>query len=593
MSARRRAGERLSGTTLLPLPGAPASLDDSTSRTLPLGSPRPAPRPPRRAVHPRRTVHRPVRPLPRPVPTPAPAPAPAAAAVPAGGGWLVPLLVVMIGSFMALLDTSIVNVATSRIQADFGASTDQVQWIATGYSLALGIVVPTSGWLGDRFGLRPLYIGSLLAFVGGSALCGIAWNLNTLIVFRVVQAIGGGLLPVLAQSIIYRLVPRDRIGSAMGLYGLGIVVAPAIGPALGGWLVEYVNWRLIFYINVPIGILGALAALSILPHFAKRPGQRFDLLGFLFVGSGLFALLLAFSEGSSWGWTSYRVLMLIAGGLLSLAIFVVVELSVEQPLLDLRIFGSFGFSVSSVLIGLISTGLFAGAFYVPLFLQQGEGYGPFQAGLTLLLPAAVMSVMMPISGRLYDRIGARWPGAIGLLLVALGTYLLRDITPETSRSALILVTIVRNIGIGLAMMPIMTGAMAVVRADRVGAASAINNIVQRVASALGLAVLTSVLIAHQAQQVAARSGLLPSASPGFPDLSHLATQGQAAVLALLSSVQNQAFGGALGDVFLLTAGLTAIGVLLALLLPGAPAHAAKAAKAAGADEGTTMHEMAA
>ena len=590
MSARRRAGERLSGTTLLPIPGAPASIDDPGSPTLPLGSPRQAPRPPRRAVHPRPTVHRPVRRLPRPVPTPAPAPAPAAAAVPAGGGWLVPLLVVMIGSFMALLDTSIVNVATSRIQADFGASTDQVQWIATGYSLALGIVVPTSGWLGDRFGLRPLYIVSLLAFVGGSALCGIAWNLNTLIVFRVVQAIGGGLLPVLAQSIIYRLVPRDRIGSAMGLYGLGIVVAPAIGPALGGWLVEYVNWRLIFYINVPIGILGALAALSILPHFAKRPGQRFDLVGFLFVGSGLFALLLAFSEGSSWGWTSYRVLMLIAGGLLSLAVFVVVELSVEQPLLDLRIFGSFGFSVSSVLIGLISTGLFAGAFYVPLFLQQGEGYGPFQAGLTLLLPAAVMSVMMPISGRLYDRIGARWPGAIGLLLVALGTYLLRDITPETSRSALILVTIVRNVGIGLAMMPIMTGAMAVVHADRVGAASAINNIVQRVASALGLAVLTSVLIAHQAQQVAARSGLLPSASPGFPDLSHLAAQGQAAVLALLSSVENQALGNALGDVFLLTAGLTAIGVLLALLLPGAPAHAAKAATA---DDGATMHEMAA
>ena len=271
------------------------------------------------------------------------------------------------------------------------------------------------------------------------------------------------------------------------------------------------------------------------------------------------------------------------------------ELSVEQPLLDLRIFGSWGFSVSAVLIGLISTALFAGAFYVPLFLQQGEGFGPFQAGLTLLLPAAVMSVLMPVSGRLYDRVGARWPGAVGLLLVALGTYLLRTITPETSRSVLIAVMIVRNVGIGLAFMPIMTGAMAAVSADRVGAASAINNIIQRVTSALGLAVLTSVLIAHQAQQVADRSTLLPSASPGFPDLSHLAATGQAGILALFNSVENQAFGAGLGDVFLLTAGLTAIGVLLALMLPGRPAHAAAAAKAgAKADDGApAVHEMAA
>jgi EmrB/QacA subfamily drug resistance transporter len=575
MSARRRAGERYEGTTLLPLSG-PTPLDDPASPTLPLGSPR-------RPARPRRAVHRPARRAPRPQPAPATSTRPQP--TPAAGGWLLPLAVVMVGSFMALLDTSIVNVATSRIQADFGASTDQVQWIATGYSLALGIVVPTSGWLGDRFGLKPLYVASLLGFVVGSALCGLAFNLNSLIVFRVVQAIGGGLLPVLGQAIIYRLVPRDRIGSAMGLYGLGIVVAPAIGPALGGWLVEYVNWRLIFYINVPIGIVGALGALSILPHFATRPGQRFDLLGFLFIGSGLFALLLAFSEGSSWGWSSYRVLMLIAGGLLSLAVFVVVELSVEQPLLDLRIFRSWSFSLSAVLIGLISTALFAGAFYVPLFLQQGEGFGPFQAGLTLLLPAAVMSVLMPVSGRLYDRIGARWPAAIGLLLTAVGTYMLRGITPDTARTQLILVTIVRNVWIGLAFMPIMTGSMAMVTHDRVGAASAINNIVQRVASALGLAVLTSVMIAHQAQQVVSRGAFLPSVSPGFPDLQHLAARGQAGILALLNAAENQAFGGGLGDVFLLTAGLIAIGALLALMLPDRPSRPARSAGAAASEDG--------
>ena len=574
MSARRRAGERLSGTTLLPLPGAPASLDDSTSRTLPLGSPRPAPRPPRRAVHPRRTVHRPVRPLPRPVPTPAPAPAPAAAAVPAGGGWLVPLLVVMIGSFMALLDTSIVNVATSRIQADFGASTDQVQWIATGYSLALGIVVPTSGWLGDRFGLRPLYIVSLLAFVGGSALCGIAWNLNTLIVFRVVQAIGGGLLPVLAQSIIYRLVPRERIGSAMGLYGLGIVVAPAIGPALGGWLVEYVNWRLIFYINVPIAVLGVVAAAAILPRFPRSSGQRFDTAGFASVATSLFCLLLALSEGATWGWTSYRVLILGAVGLLSLAAFVVVELSIEEPMLDVRIFGNWAYTNSSLLMAILIAALFAGMFYVPLFLQEGQGLGALQAGLTLLLPALITGMVMPIAGQLYDRIGARWPATVGLLLVAYGTYLIHGITLSTSKGQIVLWMSIRSVGMGLSIMPIITAGMATVSSAAAGRASAMNNIIQRVASALGLGVLTAILTTQQAQQMSDRAVLLPGVAPGFPQLQGTATQGQPGVLSLYNATTLQVFGTAVGDIFLLTAGLTAVGVLLALMLPARPVASA-------------------
>jgi EmrB/QacA subfamily drug resistance transporter len=503
---------------------------------------------------------------------------------------VLPLLVVVVGSFMALLDTSIVNVATSRIQGEFGASTDQVQWIATGYSLALGVVVPTAAWLGDRIGLRPLYVMSMLGFVGGSALCGLSWSLDSLVVFRVLQAIGGGLLPVLGQAIIFRLVPRERIGAAMGLYGLGIVVAPAVGPALGGWLVEDVSWRLIFYINVPIGIAGALAAASILPGFAKRPGRTFDLLGFTFIAGGLFSLLLAFSEGSDWGWTSYSVLMLIAGGLLALAVFVVVELSVQDPILDVRVFHNWGFSLSGVLIALISTGLFAGAFYIPLFLQQGEGYGAFQAGLTLLLPAAVMAVLMPVSGRLYDRIGARWPAAIGLLLIACGTYLLHGISPDTSRTSIILMNSVRNVGIALGMMPIMTGSMASVRQELVGQASAVNNIIQRVASALGLAILTSVLTVHQAQQVASDGATLSSVSPGNPDLQHLVAQGPAAVAGLYQSMQTQAFGGGLGDVFLLTAGLSAIGVLLALLLP---AHRAKTAAASSEEAEVTIHEMAA
>jgi EmrB/QacA subfamily drug resistance transporter len=494
--------------------------------------------------------------------------------------WLLPLAVLVVGMFMSILDTSIVIVANPTIQADFGASTDQVQWISTAYTLALGVVVPLSGWLGDRFGLSTIYIVSLLGFAAGSALCGLAWSLNVLIGFRVVQAIGGGVLPVVAMAMLYRIVPRERIGTAMGLYGLGIIFAPAIGPALGGYLVEYVNWRLIFYINVPIGIVGAIAAFLVLPKFPQRPGQRFDFAGFVTVSGGLFALLLAFSEGQDWGWTSYAILLLVTGGLLSLAVFVVIELSVDEPMLDVRVFRYWPFTNSLLLIAVLSVGLFAGFFYIPLFLQEGEGLGALQTGLVLLPPALVTGIMMPIAGRLYDRIGARWPAAIGLLIVAYGTYLTHHITTDTSNQQIVVWMAIRSVGMGLAMMPIMTGGLAVIPPEKTSRASAVNNVVMRVTQALGLAVMTAVLTAQEAQQYADRGSLLPTGDRGLPQLAH-AARGPLGVYGLYEQTQAQVFAGAMDDLFLITAALTALGVFLALLLGSRPAGAASTGAAGG------------
>ncbi|HET9117738.1 MAG TPA: DHA2 family efflux MFS transporter permease subunit, partial [Pseudonocardiaceae bacterium] len=268
-------------------------------------------------------------------------------------GWALPLVVLIVGMFMSVLDTSIVNVAIPTIQNEFGANTDDVQWVVTAYTLALGVVVPCTAWLGDRFGLTRVYNFALLAFAAGSALCGLAWDLNSLVVFRIVQAIPGGILPVITLSILYRIVPRQRLGAAMGMYGLGVVFGPAIGPTLGGYLVEYVDWRLIFYINVPIGILGAIAAVLVLPSFPQHVGRRFDVLGFLTISGGLFALLLAVSKGESWGWDSYEILGLLTVSVLSLALFVVIELEVAEPLLDVRIFRYGPFVHSLALIGVV------------------------------------------------------------------------------------------------------------------------------------------------------------------------------------------------------------------------------------------------
>jgi EmrB/QacA subfamily drug resistance transporter len=495
------------------------------------------------------------------------------------GGWGLPLVVLVIGMFMSVLDTSIVNVAIPTIQDQFGGTTDDVQWVVTGYTLMLGVVVPTTAWLGDRFGLTRLYNLALLAFAAGSALCGLAWDLNSLVVFRIIQAIPGGILPVITLSILLRIVPRERLGAAMGLYGLGVVFAPAIGPTLGGYLVEYVDWRLIFYINVPVGILGAVAAVLVLPRFPRVAGRRFDAWGFLTVAGGLFALLLAVSEGESWGWYSYSILGLITYGVLSLALFVVIELEVADPLLDIRIFRTWAYTQSLLLIAILFVVLLGTLFYIPLFLQQAQQLGAFNAGLTLLPQALITAILMPITGRIYDRIGPRWPAAIGLSIIATGTYLLHTLALDTPREHIMWLLVMLGAGLGMAMMPIMSAGLAVIPVTRVNAASACNNVVQRISGALGLAVLTAIWTTQRAQQLAGRSALVPANTP-IPHLGDPTIPNWLTVYAVYHQTQMQVFVDGIDDLFLIASALGALGALSALLLRSGPTRATPAAVSA-------------
>ena len=511
--------------------------------------------------------HAPAAPAPpRPAPAAPPAPRPAP---PAAGGWGLPLVVLVTGMFMSVLDISIVNVAIPTMQRDFGASTDEIQWVATAYSLALGVIVPVSAWCADRFGPTRVYNLSLLGFAAGSALCGLAWDLNSMIVFRVVQAIPGGVLPVVTLTILYRIVPKDRIGAAMGMYGLGIIVAPAVGPTLGGYLVEYVDWRLIFFINVPVGVLGTIAAIMVLQRFPGARSGRFDVLGFLCIATGLFTLLLALSEGQDWGWTSYRVLILLTVGVLSLALFVVVELEVEHPLLDVRVFRYWAFTNSLLLISVLSIGLFTVLFYVPVFLQQAQGLGAFEAGLLLLPQALVMAVCMPVAGRIYDRFGPRWPAVIGLSINAWGTYEMRVLTLDTTHSHLIWLLCLRAFGMGIGMMPIMTGGIAAVPPALVSRASAFNNLVQRTSAALGLAILTALVTRTQAQLADDRAGLVTTGVP-MPPLGAGPQADRIGMYAVYQQTQGQVFVEAMDALFIVTAVITVVGVALAFLLRSGP-----------------------
>jgi EmrB/QacA subfamily drug resistance transporter len=494
-------------------------------------------------------------------------PAAALLAVAAPDRWFVSVLVLVVGNFMAVLDVTIVNVAVPAIQKDFGGSLDDVLWIATAYTLMLGVVVPLSGWLGDRFGLTKVYMGSLLGFAVGSALCGIAWNLDTLIAFRILQAVFGGIMPVVAMTLLYRIVPPVKIGVAMGIFGIGTVFAPATGPVLGGYLVEYFNWRLVFYLNVPIGILGAIASFMVLPKLGAAAARRFDVAGFVCVAFGLFAVLLAVSEGSTWGWTSYPVLILLAAGVNSLVLFVLIELQVEQPLLDLRTFKVRQFSNSLVLLAVLQVNLLAISFYVPVFLQQGQGMQAFDAGLLMLPQAVVMGVLMPIVGRVYDRIGPRWVSVIGLAVCAYGTFLLCGTTTDLTRADIIMWTCVRGIGMGLALMTIMTAGLGAVPPAQTNQASALNNVARQVSGALGLAVYSAMSTAQQAQLMANRSPLLTESGPTVdPRVLAMEKQGPAGLLPLWQQLQLHVAAEAYGNIFLITAATTGAGVVLALFL---------------------------
>ena len=505
-------------------------------------------------------------------PPPAPehaAPTPPAVAAPdAPADWRVPLLVVIVGMFMSVLDMSIVNVAAPAIRSDYGVSAESIQWISTSYSLTEGVVVPAAAWLGMRFGLKRVYIWSLIGFTVTSALCGLADGLAQMVLFRIMQAIPGGVIPVTCLTLLFRMVPMDKVGAAMGIFGVGVTAAPGAGPTLGGYLVEYLDWRLIFFINVPIGVIGVIAAIAILPDFPAERGKTFDVWGFLTIAGSLFALLLALEEGADWGWSGYRVLILLAAATNLMALFVVIELSVKSPLLNLRVFAYWPFVNSLILNAAISIGLFATLFYIPAFLQSAQGLTPWHAGLVMAPLAIVLMVMMQVTGRLYDRFGARWMAVLGLLINSFGLFLLSGINVDIHRTEIVIGTVIMCGGTGLAMMPIMTGGMAAVPASLADYASGFSTLIQRVSAGLGLAGMTAMITMQQAQIMSDRSGLLsPDGADADPRVIAMQAVGQKGLLGLWQQLGNEVQAQTYSNAFIVAGALTMISAILAFFLP--------------------------
>jgi len=407
------------------------------------------------------------------------------------------LSILILGVFMAILDTSVVNIAVPTMESAFGATTNQIQWVLTGYMLTIGVLVPISGWLTDRFGAKKLFLFALATFTIGSALCGAAWSTSSIILFRIIQALGGGFMMPVAQAIIFRTFPPQKRGFVMGLFGISIMAAPAFGPALSGYLVEYSTWRLIFYINVPFGILAFFMGAAFLQELQHQVSGKLDILGFMFSTGGFFSLLYGLNEIPSDGWKSPVVLGFVGVGVILLILLVITELVVENPIIQLRVFKDYMFSLSVVIGSIINIALFAGIFLIPLYLQDIVGLSPVRTGL-LMTPAAIATaIMMPISGRLMDRIGARPLGLVGLFIITVATVGFTTLGRNTSVGYIQLLYIMRSVGMGLTMMPIMTAGMNTLPRQLVSQGSAVSNTARQVAASLGTAVLTTVLTSRE------------------------------------------------------------------------------------------------
>ncbi len=403
------------------------------------------------------------------------------------------LFAVVLGVFMAILDTTVVNVAIPKMMSVFNATQNQIQWVITAYLLVTGMLTPVSGYLGDRFGQKRIYLVALTIFTAGSALCGLAWSTDVLILFRIIQAVGGAMLMPVSMTILFSLSKPERRGTIMGIWGIALMFAPALGPTLSGYLVEYVDFRLIFYINVPIGILSFFMVAAAIPGFKGRPTESLDLPGLITSILGFFSLLYALSEGPTDGWHSLTIISLFVAAGILLAMFVAIELTAKNPMLDLRLFARRVYTVSIISSSLMSVAMLGALFILPIFLQNGLGLTPLQTGLLTLPGAIVTGVLMPISGYLFDRIGARLLGMVGLFIALVTTVQLIGLNYEWTFGAIMVIYMFRQAGMGLSMMPLSTAGMNDVPHALISRATALLTTMRNVAGSIGTAYLSTVM----------------------------------------------------------------------------------------------------
>ncbi|TCL70118.1 DHA2 family multidrug resistance protein [Hydrogenispora ethanolica] len=497
---------------------------------------------------------------------------------------------IMVGTFMAVLDATIVNVGLPKIMAAFGASLDKIEWISTAYMLVFAVMLPTSGWLADHFGYKRSYFTALLLFTAGSLLCSLAWNENSLIFFRVIQGAGGGLMMPVGMAIVTREFPPEQRGMALGFWGIAAAASISLGPLIGGYLVDNLSWQSIFSVNVPVGLFGMLATLVIQREYRTETSRSFDLVGFLSMAFFLTFLLIALSDGNaSWnigGWTSPFILGCFAVSLVGLVIFLYTEFTVAHPLIELRLLKNFNYGISCLVLFIFGLGMFGSTFIQPMYLQNSLGYTALQAGAVFLPVGIIQGLISPIAGSLADKINPKVPTILGIILMAASLYLNSFLSLFSEREQIMIPLYLRGLGMGILFTPLSTLALSQIPREKMAQASGIFNVIRQVGGSFGVAMLGTILTQRQIFHTAIAGQAVRLESPVFKNTLnavisfakamaggpayHTAIRAyndtlRAEVL-IISHLSKQAFVQAVNDCYLVTAVVTTIGIIPILFL---------------------------
>lgn len=404
---------------------------------------------------------------------------------------------VMIGTFMAVLDVTIVNVALPKIIATFGTSIDKAEWVLTGYLLIFAVLLPSSGWIADHLGYKRTYFAGLLLFTAGSFLCSLSWDENSLIFFRLIQGAGAGLVMPVGMAIITREFPPEKRGMALGFWGISAAASVSLGPLIGGWLVDSYSWSAIFDVNVPVGIVGLISIYIIQREYKTDHVRAFDFLGLISMTLFLTSLLLAFADGNaSWntgGWTSNFIVTCFTISAISFIVFIITEFSVKHPLIELRLLKNRNFSIATLMMFIFGAALFGNSFLLPLFLQNSLGYTAFQAGLVFFPVGIIQAFMSPIAGRLSDKANPKIPVFIGITLLTLSMYYSSFFSQYSMHAQIMLPLYLRGFALGFIFIPLTNIALLDVPRNELAQASGLFNTIRQIGGSFGVAVLGTIL----------------------------------------------------------------------------------------------------
>lgn len=432
--------------------------------------------------------------------------------------WLVGIIYVL-ALFMDLLDITVTNVAIPTLAREFSASTTTIEWVITGYLLSLAMFIPISGWLGDRFGTKRIFVLALSIFTAGSLFCGLAWDIESLIAFRVLQGIGGGMLTPVGMTMLFRAFPPSERAAASAVLAIPAMVAPALGPVLGGYLVDYQDWRWIFFINIPLGIAALLATVALIREERQEAAGRLDLPGFILSGTGLVLVVYALAEAGQHGFDDPLVVLFGLAGIALLTAFTLVELKTDQPMLDVRLLGDKLFGASNFVLLVGNASIMGSFFLIPIFLQTQKGLSPFDTGLITFPLAIGVALAAQPAAKLYPTIGPRRMMAAAFTGNMILTSALALVDYDTSSWLIAASMFVRGLFFGFLFIPMQAATFATIRPEATGRASSIFSVTRQVAASLGVAVLATVLTnrLHFHEAFLADSGTRDAALTAFHD----------------------------------------------------------------------------